>query len=185
MALRILVALAAAAAAQPVDPTPYCCTMNDCEVMTGDACPDGFTGPMPESQCISECMKREASADLMNVTLAECNAEDKYQAWSGETLEKGVRGSDVRNEGARACLEAISVDPVQVATCLPNPGSAGFTFNTTIAVDGGMMHNGYCLETAASDVKLALCDASNEAQRFAFDAKTGRISQGASCLTLV
>ena len=69
------------------------------------------------------------------MTLVACDASDKYQKWGGSALEEGSSGGDVVNQGAKTCLEAINVDPVQSATCVPNPGSAGFTYaNRTIEV---------------------------------------------------
>ena len=185
-----LVLFAVAQGQVPVDKTSYCCAgINDCEVFTGadgDPCPNGEPGPMPEWQCM-ECMKlaKEEGPKCgagCDVVLTTCNSSDPLQKWSSETFTSGA-SSDVKNVGSSSCLEAIQVDPIQTASCLPTPGSAGFAFaNGTLKVSAGMMHVGMCVD-AHGDVGLRDCDTS-PAQQYVYDKTTGSLSQNGKCLAI-
>ena len=74
--------LASAMAQVPVDKTPYCCAgINDCEVMTGDSCPEGpSSGPMSYGECVSSCMK-VAAATADDVVMVTCNATLGAKPW--------------------------------------------------------------------------------------------------------
>ena len=176
--------LALAAAQVPVDKNPYCCAgINDCEMMTGDACPEGpSSGPMSYGACIASCCKFDATAD--GVVMAACNATDGRQEWrapGGSPVERDV----TRNVGSGRCLDALRVDPVEVGWCGDTPASAIFAVvNGTVRVTGGMLHSGACLDDHGS-VGLRRCETGRAAQRFAYDAASGRLSRDGRCLAVV
>jgi len=177
--------LAMAAAQVPVDKNPYCCAgVNDCEIMTGDSCPEGpSSGPMSYGECIASCCKvDDATAD--GVVMAACNATDDRQEWRGRPGSDA--GRDVtRNVGSGRCLDALRVDPVEVGWCGDTPASATFAVaNGTVRVTGGMLHSGACLDDHGS-VGLRRCEDGRVAQRFAYDAASGRLSRGGRCLAVV
>jgi hypothetical protein len=190
-AIKVIVAVAALVGAQvPVDKTPYCCAgINDCEIMNGDTCPNGpGAGPMSYGQCIGMCYKVGGDTPgTQNVTLAACDASDNMQTWAART-DADAAGDYVdvtRNVGSGLCLGAIQVDPVQVFSCIETPGSADYSFiNGSVAVTGGMMHGGFCVEDLGSGSGLRECDGGNAAQKFTYDAKTGRLSRGGRCLAV-
>jgi len=67
--------------------------------------------------------------------VADCDASDPYQKWSGDTLttgdsDKDIGGSTLINEGEGKCLNSVGQDPMTVAEC-DSDVTAFFYFNAT------------------------------------------------------
>lgn len=163
----------------------WCKKDADCEPKIGPSCKPTERPKCMQGECY--CVKIPGSEcwDGCNVVLTACNSSDPLQKWASDTFASGY-SSTVTNVGSSNCLEAIQVDPIQVASCIPTPGSGSFTYsNGTLAVTGGMMHNGFCLD-AHKDVGLRPCNTTNPAQHFVLHKTSGggALSQNGQCLSV-